>query len=130
MRPLTTCPSIRTLAVQIFRNDDEGYLRWVRENFLGYLINAEPSLTPSGYPKFDEAGCGTISGQPRAVVRGPARHQGLCSEQGGTTALGAYGSPWQAHDPADLRPLRRISPRRTSPAASCIPLAGPTMPGS
>ena len=50
--------------VLVFRDDDHGYLTWLRDHFMGYVINAERSLSPSSELKLHEAACATISGQP------------------------------------------------------------------
>lgn len=52
------------VAVEVFKDDDGGYLRWLRAHYTGYVINAERALTPKAYLKLHQAACETISGQP------------------------------------------------------------------
>jgi hypothetical protein len=50
--------------VQVFVDDDEGYLLWPRGHYMGYVVNAERSLTAQAELRLHEASCPTISGQP------------------------------------------------------------------
>jgi hypothetical protein len=50
--------------VQVFVDDDEGYLLWLRGHYMGYVVNAERSLSAQAELRLHEASCPTISGQP------------------------------------------------------------------
>lgn len=51
--------------LSLFRDDDDGYQRWLDENPDGYVVNATRSAKP-GYSKLHRASCAFISGPPRS----------------------------------------------------------------
>jgi hypothetical protein len=54
--------------VEVFRDDDEGYMRWLADNPNGYVLNLQRSLNPSD-ARVHQARCSAITGvNPR---RGP-----------------------------------------------------------
>jgi len=67
------------MAVEVFKDDDSGYLTWLRHNYLGYVVNAERSLVPSGYYLLHEASCQTISGQPSGGKNWTSAYIKVCS---------------------------------------------------
>lgn len=67
--------------VEEFRDDDEGYLRWLRAHYLGYVLNAERALTASAELTLHEAGCPTISGQPPRGRSWTGPYMKICAPQ-------------------------------------------------
>jgi hypothetical protein len=51
------------MSVVHFRDDDQGYLRWLRVYADGYVINIQRSLNPAD-ARLHLADCYTITGQP------------------------------------------------------------------
>ncbi len=49
--------------MQVFVDDDDGYLRWLHENPSGYVVNADRPPNAS-YLRLHRANCRTISGEP------------------------------------------------------------------
>jgi hypothetical protein len=47
------------MAVEHFRADDEGYLRWVERYSMGFVVNCLRTLSPS-YLMLHRATCGSI----------------------------------------------------------------------
>jgi hypothetical protein len=48
------------MAVIVFRNDDEGYIRWIQEHPEGFVVNTTPSFSRS-YLKLHRASCKFVS---------------------------------------------------------------------
>lgn len=61
--PASAPAPLGTIEVEIFRDDDEGYLAWVAAHPRGFVLNAERSPRP-GYLILHRATCRTISGRP------------------------------------------------------------------
>jgi hypothetical protein len=68
------------MAIEIFRDDDDGYLTWLRTHYGGYVINAERALTPSAELKLHQAACETISGQPPGGATWTGPNIKVCSD--------------------------------------------------
>lgn len=49
--------------MELFQDDDHGYVGWVTEHVHGYVINIQRSLNPAD-ARVHRAGCYTINGQP------------------------------------------------------------------
>jgi hypothetical protein len=62
-----------------FHNDDAGYLEWIQDNPLGYLINCQ--VNPSSrYVVLHRASCHTISGRPTRGREWTAQYKKVCAK--------------------------------------------------
>lgn len=60
-----------------FREDDEGYLDWVRQNPEGFVINSGPQ--PGNAVRIlHRADCGTITGKPAKGGRWTYQYKKVC----------------------------------------------------
>lgn len=86
--------------MQIFVDDDNGYLRWLRENASGFVVNADRPPNPS-YLRLHHARCRTISGEPANGRAWTATSTKTCGtrqelEAWATTVVGGNLSPCPA----------------------------------
>ena len=51
------------MSVELFRDDDRGYVAWLGANAHGYVLNIQRTLTPSD-ARVHYAWCSTITGTP------------------------------------------------------------------
>jgi len=64
--------------IQIFRDDDEGYLEWVTSHPGGFVVNCDREPYPR-YLKLHRATCRTITGTPVNGRRWTAVYVKVCS---------------------------------------------------
>ena len=64
--------------VQVFQDDDEGYLRWVAQFRHGYVVNAERSLRPINLV-LHRSSCHTINGTPALGVAWTRGYIKICA---------------------------------------------------
>jgi hypothetical protein len=51
------------VSVELFRDDDHGYITWLAANPQGHVLNIQRTLNPSD-ARVHRADCGTITGAP------------------------------------------------------------------
>jgi hypothetical protein len=77
------------VSVELFRDDDQGYLTWLSANAQGYVLNIQQTLTPSD-ARAHHARCSTITGgaATRQEMDRPVR-EGMFLVAAGARRLGA-----------------------------------------
>lgn len=68
--------------MEIFRDDDDGYLCWVADNPSGYVLNCERPPNRS-YLMLHQASCHTISGVPPSGDKWTSDYIKVCSTDRG-----------------------------------------------
>ena len=79
------------MVVEIFCDDDSGYLAWLRANPGGYVLNTYRAPSAS-YLKLHRASCGTISETPARGSAWTKDYIKICSPVVGELAGWARGS--------------------------------------
>jgi hypothetical protein len=77
-----------TMSIELFRDDDRGYLAWLAANAQGYVLNIQRSLNPSD-ARMHKSNCRTINGMPSRGSSWTSPYVKVCS--GSLTDLGAWG---------------------------------------
>lgn len=65
--------------IEIFKDDDRGYLQWIHEHPNGYVLNTDGLISP-GYMILHRASCLTISGTPARGENWTVAYQKICAQ--------------------------------------------------
>ncbi len=65
--------------MELFKDDDDGYILWVRSDRDGFVVNAERALNPKNLV-LHRADCRTITGTPTAGDTWTGDYVKVCAE--------------------------------------------------
>jgi hypothetical protein len=86
--------------IEIFKDDNQGYLQWLQQHPNGYVLNTYRSIDPA-YMILHRAICHAISGTPARGEHWTVGYQKICAQRIDELinwAQEEYGQPPRQHD--------------------------------